>query len=76
MRVPVKMRFLIQFGRQVMSKTRAPIATRQTRVSRLLTAGVALAGTLGSVLGTLPLYFIGKAFGEERIVKWADKHGA
>ncbi|MFC3862810.1 DedA family protein [Deinococcus antarcticus] len=39
-------------------------------------AGVALAGTLGSVLGTLPLYFIGKAFGEERIVKWADKHGA
>ena len=32
-------------------------------------------GTLGSVLGTLPLYYIGRAFGEERLVAWADKHG-
>ena len=38
--------------------------------------GVALAGTLGSVIGTLPLYFIGRAFGEERIIKWADRYGA
>ncbi|WP_019587100.1 DedA family protein [Deinococcus apachensis] len=32
-------------------------------------------GTLGSVVGTLPLYYIGRAFGEERLVKWADRHG-
>ncbi|GBF07176.1 DedA family protein [Deinococcus aerius] len=32
-------------------------------------------GTLGSVVGTLPLYYIGRAFGEERLVAWADKHG-
>lgn len=32
-------------------------------------------GTLGSVLGTLPLYYIGRAFGEERLVKWADRYG-
>ncbi|WP_216324053.1 DedA family protein [Deinococcus aestuarii] len=32
-------------------------------------------GTLGSVLGTLPLYYIGRAFGEERLVAWADKYG-
>ncbi|RJF73767.1 DedA family protein [Deinococcus cavernae] len=38
--------------------------------------GVALAGTAGSVLGTLPLYFIGKLFGEERIIRWADRYGA
>lgn len=38
--------------------------------------GVALAGTLGSVLGTLPLYFIGRAFREERIIRWADRYGA
>lgn len=38
--------------------------------------GVAAAGTAGSVLGTLPLYFIGKWFGEERIIRWADRHGA
>lgn len=32
-------------------------------------------GTLGSVVGTLPLYYVGRAFGEERLVAWADKHG-
>lgn len=37
--------------------------------------GVILAGTLGSVLGTLPLYYLGRVFGEERVMKWADKYG-
>lgn len=37
--------------------------------------GVVLAGTLGSVLGTLPLYFIGRVFSEERLVAWAERHG-
>ena len=37
--------------------------------------GVVLAGTLGSVVGTLPLYFIGRAFGEARLMAWADRHG-
>lgn len=36
---------------------------------------VVLMGTLGSVLGTLPLYYIGKAFGEDKLIAWADKHG-
>ncbi|MFC3832341.1 MULTISPECIES: DedA family protein [Deinococcus] len=36
---------------------------------------VILMGTLGSVVGTLPLYYIGRAFGEDRLVEWADKHG-
>lgn len=36
---------------------------------------VVLMGTLGSVVGTLPLYYIGRAFGEERLVAWADKYG-
>ncbi|MDL2344584.1 DedA family protein [Deinococcus sp. MIMF12] len=36
---------------------------------------VILMGVLGSVLGTLPLYYIGRAFGEERLVAWADKYG-
>lgn len=36
---------------------------------------VILMGVLGSVIGTLPLYYIGRAFGEERLVQWADKHG-
>ena len=36
---------------------------------------VILMGTLGSVIGTLPLYYIGRAFGEDRLMAWADKHG-
>lgn len=36
---------------------------------------VVLMGTLGSVIGTLPLYYVGKAFGEDKLVAWADKHG-
>jgi membrane protein DedA with SNARE-associated domain len=37
--------------------------------------GVVLVGTLGSVLGTLPLYYVGRVFSEDRLVEWADKHG-
>lgn len=36
---------------------------------------VVLAGTLGSVIGTLPLYYLGRAFGEKRIAAWADRYG-
>ncbi|PTA68733.1 DedA family protein [Deinococcus arcticus] len=36
---------------------------------------VILVGTAGSVLGTLPLYYLGRAFGEEKLVAWADKYG-
>ncbi|GHF51923.1 membrane protein DedA with SNARE-associated domain [Deinococcus metalli] len=36
---------------------------------------VIVMGTLGSVLGTLPLYYVGRVFSEERLVAWADKHG-
>ncbi len=30
---------------------------------------VVVAGTIGSVLGSLPLYYIGKAFGEDRLTE-------
>lgn len=32
-------------------------------------------GTLGSVIGTLPLYYVGLYFSEEKLVRWADQHG-
>ena len=38
-------------------------------------AGVVLAGAVGSVLGTLPLYYVGRYFSEDKLVVWADKHG-
>lgn len=38
-------------------------------------AGVVAAGTLGSILGALPLYYAGKWFGLEHLKRWADRHG-
>lgn len=37
--------------------------------------GVIVAGTVGSVVGGLPLYFLGTHAGEERIRRWCDRHG-
>lgn len=36
---------------------------------------VVLFGTLGATLGSLPLYYAGRAYGEKRLKKWADKYG-
>lgn len=37
--------------------------------------GIVIAGTLGSVAGTLPFYFIGRRIGEERLLKWVKNYG-
>ena len=37
--------------------------------------GAILAGTAGSVLGALPLYYLGARIGGERIKAFADRHG-
>jgi membrane protein DedA with SNARE-associated domain len=37
--------------------------------------GVLLAGTLGSLVGALPWYFVGYKIGCKRLASWADKHG-
>src|SRR5688500_20306864 len=36
---------------------------------------VILAGTVGSVLGQLPLYYLGHYLGKKRLVRLADKYG-
>ena len=36
--------------------------------------GVLIAGTAGSVAGSLPWYYAGKVYGKERLEKFADKH--
>jgi membrane protein DedA with SNARE-associated domain len=36
---------------------------------------VVAAGAVGSVMGTLPWYFVGKYVGQERLMHWADRHG-
>ena len=37
--------------------------------------GVIVAGTLGSVLGAVALYYLGARIGPDRLRVWADKHG-
>jgi len=37
--------------------------------------GIIIAGTVGSVLGALPLYYLGRVAGEERLRRWCDRHG-
>jgi membrane protein DedA with SNARE-associated domain len=37
--------------------------------------GVIVAGSVGSVLGQYPLYYLGRAVGPERLHRWADRHG-
>ena len=37
--------------------------------------GVVAAGTFGTVLGALPLYYAGNFLGLERLKQWADKYG-
>lgn len=36
---------------------------------------VVVAGSLGSLLGQLPLYYLGRLVGEEKLVRWADRYG-
>lgn len=48
-------------------------ATGQGKLSLPL---VIVAGTIGSLLGQIPLYYLGKLVGEERLKNWADKYGA
>lgn len=52
-----------------------PLAGFTATQGKLSLVGVIIAGTIGSVLGALPLYFIGKTIGEKRLKEWADKHG-
>jgi membrane protein DedA with SNARE-associated domain len=37
--------------------------------------GVIIAGTIGSVAGALPVYWIAQEVGEQRIASWIERHG-
>ena len=52
-----------------------PLAGFEAARGDLTLWGVILAGTAGSVLGALPLYYLGRAVGEERLKRWACRHG-
>lgn len=52
-----------------------PLAGFMTADGKFTFPGVVIAGTIGSVLGSLPLYYAGRVFGEERLKQQADRHG-
>jgi membrane protein DedA with SNARE-associated domain len=52
-----------------------PLAGYMVTRGQLSFVGIVLAGTLGSVLGALPLYYAGRALGEERVMDWVDRRG-
>ncbi len=51
-----------------------PLAGYLAATGKLSFAGVVAAGTLGSVLGALPLYYAGRKMGERRLKAWVDRH--
>lgn len=52
-----------------------PLAGFSSFRGSLALPGVIVAGTVGSVVGALPLYYLGKLVGTERLVYWADRYG-
>ena len=52
-----------------------PLAGYLSTQGKMSFFGIVIAGTIGSVLGALPLYYLGRAFGERRLKRLADRHG-
>lgn len=52
-----------------------PFAGYVAAKGNLNIVGVVLAGALGSVLGTLPWYWLGRRIGRERLGRWVKAHG-
>lgn len=52
-----------------------PLAGFTAQKGQLNLLFVILAGTVGSILGALPWYYIGKLVGEQRLRQWVDRHG-
>jgi membrane protein DedA with SNARE-associated domain len=60
---PIPSEFIMPFGGFVSSQ------------GELSLVGVILAGTAGSLLGTLPWYWAGRRIGHGRLRHWAERHG-
>lgn len=52
-----------------------PMAGFVAAGGKLNLVGVILAGTLGSVAGALPWYYLGRWLGPHRVRQWAGRHG-
>jgi membrane protein DedA with SNARE-associated domain len=52
-----------------------PLAGYMVTTGQFSFIGIIVAGTIGSILGALPLYYLGHAFGEDRLKQLADAYG-
>lgn len=52
-----------------------PLSGYLSRRGAMVLWGVVAAGTVGSVLGALPLYYLARIVGKERVTAWVDRHG-
>ena len=52
-----------------------PLAGFISTQGQLSFVGLVIAGTLGSVIGAIVLYYAGRWIGGERLRKWSDRHG-
>lgn len=52
-----------------------PLGGYLAHQGKLTLVGVIVAGTAGAVLGALPLYWLGRGIGEEKLRGFADRHG-
>ncbi|MGC1481738.1 MAG: DedA family protein [Chthoniobacterales bacterium] len=52
-----------------------PVAGFEAANGKLSLWGVIFAGALGSTLGQLPLYYLGRWVGGERIARWVERRG-
>src|SRR5687767_13555674 len=52
-----------------------PLAGFISTQGQLSFVGVVIAGTLGSVVGAIVLYYAGRSIGGERLRHWSDRHG-
>lgn len=52
-----------------------PLAGFMVTKGQFTLFGIITAGTLGSVLGAIPIYYLGQKLGEKRLKKFAEKSG-
>lgn len=52
-----------------------PLAGFLAAQGRMTLWGGIVAGTVGTVVGAMPIYMMGRAFGEERVALWIERHG-
>lgn len=57
------------------SEVIVPLAGFMVSKGELTFVGVVAAGTIGSVLGSLPFYYIGRKIEEKRLREWTRKYG-